>query len=145
MKAFRFSLERALHVRRAQLKIEQSKLQILFQQREQLELQGATILTEAASVRRAIAQESLLKTSEICTVPDYQRSTKHRLVRLDRQKQELRKMTGEQKRLTLEAERRVKLLEHLREKRFSGWSALAQKEQETFAADAYLARWAVTH
>jgi hypothetical protein len=145
MKAFRFPLERALHVRRTQLEVEQSRLEILLHQREQLELQGAGILTEAASTRHAITKELLLKTHEISTVPDYQRNTKLRLARLDRQKQELMKVTQDQKRLTLEAERKVKLLEQLRDKRFSEWNSLAQKEQETFAADAYLARWAVTH
>jgi flagellar export protein FliJ len=145
MKTFRFPLDQALHIRRAQLEIEQAKLQRLLHQRQQLEQQGAAILMEAANTRRAIATQVLLNANEIATLPDYQRGAKHRLLKLDRMKQDLLKRTQDQSRATLEAERKVKLLEKLREKRFKEWNSEMQKEQENFAADAYLSRWTVSH
>jgi hypothetical protein len=74
-------------------------------------------------------------------MPDYQRGIKSRLEKLRQQKQDLLKRRQEQQRLTVEAERRVKLLEKLREQRFAEWEAAMEREQESFAGDAYLARW----
>jgi len=41
----------------------------------------------------------------------------------------------------LEAQRRVRLLERLRERRFSEWEAELNRELEALAAESYLARW----
>jgi flagellar export protein FliJ len=144
VKAFHFPLDRALHIRRAQLEIEQAKHQRLMRDREQLELQVVRIQTEAAAARNAITTQALLVPGEISTMPDYLRGTKQRLVKLDHVRQELVSKMQEQKRQLLEAERRVKLLEKLRTKRLGAWEIEMHKEQETFAADAYLARWIVS-
>jgi hypothetical protein len=141
MKAFRFTLDRALHIRRSQLGIEQDKLQKFIRDREQLELQATSIRSEAAGARRLVSSQELIAAEEISTVPDYQRSAKHRLLKLDQQKQDLLTQTQEQRRKTFEAERKVKLLEQLRDRRFAQWSSMMEKEQEAFASDAYLARW----
>jgi flagellar export protein FliJ len=144
VKAFRFPLDRALHIRRAQLEIEQAKHQRLLRDREQLELNVMKIQTETAAARNAIATQALLVPGEISTMPDYLRSTKQSLLKLDQTRQELVKKTQEHRRQLLEAERRVKLLEKLRTKRLGAWEIETQKEQETFAADAYLARWIIS-
>jgi hypothetical protein len=145
MKAFRFPLDRALHIRRTQLEIERAKLQKLTNDREQLELQATELLLESVNTRRTILTQGLVTAGEISTMPDYQRNTREHLRRLDRQKQDLLKKTESQMHQAVEAERKVKLLERLRGQRFAEWNSLAQKEQENFIADAYLARWTVSH
>jgi flagellar export protein FliJ len=144
VKAFRFPLDRALHIRRAQFEIEQAKLQLMTREREQLEIKVTEIVTEAATARRTLATQALLVPGEISTMPDYQRGTKQMLLKLEQQKVDLARRSQEQKRQTLEAERRVKLLEKLREKRFGEWETQMEKDQEAFTADAYLARWTVS-
>jgi flagellar export protein FliJ len=141
MKAFRFALDRALHIRRTQLEIERSKLQKLVREGEQLDKQAAALIAEAAGNRRMVSTQQLLTGSEIAMMPDYQRASKQRLLKLDSLKQDLVKRIQEQQRQTVEAERKVKLLEKLRAKRFSEWETLTRKEQEDFASDAFLARW----
>jgi hypothetical protein len=144
MKAFRFPLDRALHIRRAQLEQERARHQRLIRQREQLELHATTIQQEAVTARQAIATQTLLLPGEMSTLPDYQRGAKYRLLKLDQERQTLVKKIQEQQRQTVEAERKVKLLEKLRTKRFTAWDTEMQKEQENFAADAHLARWTVS-
>jgi flagellar export protein FliJ len=144
VKAFRFPLDRALHIRRAQFEIEQAKLQLITREREQLEIKVTEIVTEAATARRTLATQALLVPGEISTMPDYQRGTKQMLLKLEQQKVDLARRSQEQKRQTLEAERKVKLLEKLREKRFDEWETQMEKDQEAFTADAYLARWTVS-
>jgi hypothetical protein len=141
MKAFRFPLDRALRIRRAQFEIELAKLQRFTRDREQVEVQARRIQMEAANTRRTIASQPLIVPGEISTMPDYQHGIKQGLLKLDRQCQELIKRVQEQQRQTVEAERKVKLLEKHRAKRFTEWETEMAKEQETFAAEAYLARW----
>jgi len=46
-----------------------------------------------------------------------------------------------QRGLVLKAERDVRLLEKLREKRLGEWQAAADKEQEALASELFLAQW----
>jgi hypothetical protein len=144
VKAFRFPLDRALHIRRAQLEVEQAKLQGLTHQREQLAMQTAQVIDEAAATRRAIATQSPLIPGEISTMSDYQRSIKQNLHKLAQRSQELAGAVMKQQQQAIEAERKVKLLEKLRTKRFDEWETQMEKDQENFSADAYLARWTVS-
>jgi len=144
VRAFRFPLDRALHIRRAQLEVEQAKLQRLMRDREQFEFQVNEIRAESSATRRLITAQLSLVPGEISTMPDYQRGAKLRLQKLEREKQELSKKTQDQQRQTIEAECKVKLLEKLRAKRFAEWETGMNKEQENFAADAHLARWSVS-
>jgi flagellar export protein FliJ len=145
MKTFRFTLDRALHIRRAQLEVEQARLQQLIRDREQLERHAAELAKEALLTRRLILAQPLVTAGEIATMPDYQRGAEQRLQKFDRQRQDLLKKVQDQQGRTIEAERKVKLLEKLRGQRFDEWNSLMQKEQENFAADAYLARLTTSH
>jgi hypothetical protein len=49
----------------------------------------------------------------------------------------------EQRKVMLEARRKLRLLEKLKERRYAEWSAAAAKELEEMASESYLARWAV--
>jgi flagellar export protein FliJ len=142
MKTFRFPLDRALHIRRTQHEVEQAKLQKLIREREQIALRTNAVRAEAANIRRTLSLQPMLAAGEVSTMPDYQRGAAQKLVKLENQKQGLSKCILDQQRLTLEAERKVKLLERLRSQRFEEWNSEMEKEQENFAADAYLARWA---
>jgi flagellar protein FliJ len=144
VKVFHFSLDRALHIRRAQFEVERVKYQRLERDREQLEAQVTAIQVEAAHARSAIVARTHLLPGEISTMPDYLRGTKQRLSKLDELRKDLARRLQEQQRQLVEAERKVKLLEKLRTKRFGEWQTEMQKEQETFAADAYLARWTIS-
>ena len=48
---------------------------------------------------------------------------------------------AEQQKLMLEARRRCRLLERLKERRFTEWTAARDREVEEIAAESYLARW----
>jgi flagellar export protein FliJ len=144
VKVFHFPLHRALHIRRAQLELERIKYQRLMRDREQLELQVTAIQVDAADTRSAIATRTHLLPGEISTMPDYLRGARQRLRKLDELRKELANRLQEQQRQMVEAERKVKLLEKLRTRRFGEWENEMLKEQETFAADAYLARWSIS-
>ena len=142
MKAFQFPLDRALKIRRIQQEIERGKLQTLTRDREQLDLSANAVRAEAANTRSALSDQPVLPAIEMSTMPDYQRGAAQRIVKLQLQKQDLLRQIVDQQNLTLEADRKVKLMERLRSQRLAEWESQVQKEQENFAADAYLARWA---
>ena len=48
---------------------------------------------------------------------------------------------SKQQREMLEARRRVRLIEKLKDKQFQAWKSEADREQENLSAELYLARW----
>ena len=95
--------------------------------------------------RRWVSNNTPMESTTISTMNDFQRQAKILIQRMDRQKAELTGQGETQKLKVIEYQRRVKLLEKLRGKRLSEWEAAMQNEQETFASDAFLARWSVQH
>jgi flagellar export protein FliJ len=145
MKAFRFPLDRALHLRRMQLEIEQVRLQQI--QAEILRIHNSVAALEQFGVetRNWISGNRSLDSGSICTVADFQQRSRQVVLAMAHRTRDLRGQAEAQKARTLEARRRVKLLEILRESRYAEWLSEADREQETFAAEAFLARWSVTH
>jgi flagellar export protein FliJ len=145
MKAFRFPLDRALHLRRMQLEMEQVKLQQI--QSEVLRIGNSVAALEQFGVetRKWISGNASLDSGNICTVSDFQQRSRQVVVAMERRTSDLQTQAEAQKAKALEARRKVKLLETLRESRQVEWLSEVDREQETFAADAYLARWSATH
>jgi flagellar export protein FliJ len=55
---------------------------------------------------------------------------------------EAQKQLEVQQKVMLEARRRCRLLERLRERRLSEWQTACNRETETLASESFLARWA---
>lgn len=145
MKTFRFALDRALHLRRIQLEMEQARLAQLGAEVLRIRKSVAALTDFGTETRNWISGKTSLNSGSIVTVSDFQKRSRQHVQAMECKIGELQAQTEAQKVKALEARRKVKLLETLRDARYTEWLAEADREQETFAADAYLARWTATH
>lgn len=141
MKAFRFPLERVLQWRRTQLELERAAMQHLVQRKLELDSAVQAIAASRTVAELAIAHASSLDSRELQTLSAYQnRTTREKRSLLERRPQLDREVATQLVKIT-EAQRRVKLLERLREQRLQEWTGEMAKEQEQFATEAWLGQW----
>jgi flagellar export protein FliJ len=138
---FHFSLEKALDLRRLQLELEESKFQQ--QAAALLELDR---MRERMRASRANA-EAQVRTGEWALGFDLAALGAFRL-HLQAKEKELaqRRVEGEKKleerrNAMLEARRRCRLLERLKERRKAEWDTAFNRELEAVAAESFLAQW----
>ena len=141
MKAFRFSLDRVLRVRRTQLDVELLQLQKIQQELARVTAAETSLEKFGTDTRKWVAGSTPLESTTISTMIDFQRQAKTLAVRMEREKAGLISQKAAQDVKLIEFQRRVKMLEKLRAKRLGGWAIEVDKEQENFASDAHLARW----
>lgn len=143
MKAFRFPLERVLHWRRTQLELDKTAMQQLAARRTQLDNAVRALTDQRAAAEHSIARPGTVDAFEFSTMSAFQgRVFRQKLELLARQK-ELERETAAQVAKTMESQRRVRLLERLREKHLAKWTTEVNAEQERFAAEAWLGRWPI--
>jgi flagellar export protein FliJ len=141
LKAFHFHLDRVLGWRHAELELEHLKIRQLTAELQQLD--GA--LAELATARTAARQEVLIvgpldgsDLTALATYLHHSNQTEQALL-LRRQNQERR--IDEQHGRLLEARRRLRVIEKFKARRFEEWRYELNRELESFASEAFLARW----
>jgi hypothetical protein len=141
MKAFRFSLERALHWRGIQCELEEAKSTRLGTERVALAQQLVNIATARKSAAESILSSAEILSAEFQTLATYNNWTEQQKVRIAQKARQLDQQIAEQALRTAEARRKKKLLEKLREGRLQKWTALRDSEDEQVAADSWLSRY----
>jgi len=141
MNAFRFSLQKALELRRRQLELAEAQ----YQQRaaDLAALDRARVETEAAgaSANREVRQWDPIAGQDLSALDRFRLRLKSESVRIAARREEAARQTAEQRAAMLEARRRCLLLEKLRERRLGEWRAARDRELEELAGDAFLAGW----
>lgn len=141
MSAFRFSLERVLEWRRAQLAIEESRF------RERQASLAALDAERAALEASGIEAEMEVRARHPLSGDDLAALGAFRLgLRTRRQQIAVRRVRSvaaleAQSKAMLEARRRCRLLERLRERREAEWRLADDRALEELAGESYLARW----
>jgi flagellar FliJ protein len=141
MKPFRFPLDRVLEWRREELETEQAALRALHAERERLQARRRWLEESLEAERRALVASATVESQALEALESWKVWVRGEFQRLGSLAQELERRIAVQRFKTLEAQRKVKLLERLREKAFQRWTAELNRELENFAAEAYLARW----
>src|SRR5215469_5952387 len=138
MKAFRFRLDQALRWRRAQADQLRAKAAAAADRisvlSADLEARERTLHSDAESLTQRPDSEGLQNWSA------YMRRVKREKTDVEKRLREAERLLGEQIRLLVEANRKVRLLDKLREKAAQQWNADMQRELEAFANDAFLGR-----
>jgi flagellar export protein FliJ len=141
MIAFKFRLQRVLHLKEIELKTEEFKLEALLQRR--LEMQAGIEAAEQTvrSERESIESATYANSAQLLAFEQFKR-------RAEKERQEaLRNLAAhdevieKQRAVIVEARRGILLLEKLREKRHADWQVEADKEMESLAADFSAAQW----
>lgn len=141
MKAFAFPLERALNWRRAQLDLEQARARAIAGKMAELANRREDLRNERSSAERHILASKTVEAEELGAIGKFHLSVAKRDSALIEQSAKCERELRGQRGKLVEAQRKVKLLEILRQKRLAQWSSAVAREQEQFAGEAFLGRW----
>jgi len=144
MKSFQFPLEKALEWRRTQLELEEAKHKreiaaVAAIDRRQAEVEASGVRAET-EVRRWNPIES----GDLAALAHYRLKVKAEEAALARHRSYAAQKLAAQQKQMMEARRRCRLLERLKERRLAEWSSARDKELDEIAAESYLARWSRT-
>jgi flagellar export protein FliJ len=141
MNAFHFPLQKALQLRQTQLELAEARYK---QQVAAVgELDRLRAETEASGARAEIEvrQWSPVAGHDLAALERFRLRVKSEEVRIAEQRAEAAREVATRQEAMLQARRRCKLLERLRERRLAEWQAGRDRELEELANDSFLAQW----
>jgi hypothetical protein len=142
MTSFRFQLQKVLQWRETQLELEE----IRFKQQAAAvaELDRARAELEAAGIRAEVEVRkwSPIAGRDLAALGGFRLHVKMQQREIAARRAERQKALEAQQAVMLEARRRCRLLERLRERRLAEWQAASDREVEEVAAESFLAGWA---
>jgi flagellar protein FliJ len=141
MKSFRFPLQRVLEWRQAQLELEESNYRRQMEIVAGLERHVAELEASEVAAERLVRAWNPVNGAELEALGSFRKHVKAQEREMQVPCAEARKRLAAQQQLMLEARRRVRLLEKLKERRLAEWRAAADKELEETASESFLARW----
>jgi flagellar export protein FliJ len=145
MNTFQFPLQRALDWRRTQLKLAEARVEQqlaalagIDQARAELDAMGHRTEVE-------VRQFQSLEGGDLSALGSFRLAIKVRGRELAAKRVECQNELAARQAVMLEARRRCRLLERLKERRWAEWQSAAGRELDELAADSYLAQWARRH
>jgi hypothetical protein len=138
MKKFAFRLDSALRWRDTQLKVERGKLGALLAEEAKLKDNLETLGSERRAALQCLAKEQLFSL-DLRSLSSYLVGAEARATMLQEQIRKRGKVVSEQRERVVHAERNVKLLLKLRQKREVEWKAGLEREIEANAEESWLA------
>jgi hypothetical protein len=141
MKTFQFPLEKALDWRRVQLELEEARYKQQVASLAGLDRRRAEV--EASGIRAEIQvrEWSPIAAGDLSALGNFRLHVKAEESKIARSRSEAAQKLAEQQKCMLEARRRCRLLERLKERRLAEWTAGRDRELDEIAAESYLARW----
>jgi hypothetical protein len=139
MKKFEFRLDAALRWRNTQLQVERARLQKLLGEEQRLKNSLQSLLDEKQKALSELRTAEHLQSFDLRTVSIYLVGADARACLL---RENIAKCAGpirQQRQKLLEAERNVRLLEELKEKRYSEWVHALNQEIDEAAEESWLA------
>jgi hypothetical protein len=140
MRRFQFRLESVLGWRGVELEIEEGRLEQLFTERRGWDDQALAL--EAR--RRESAQLITAKTldgQQLAAFTHHRRYLEREAARIAAQRAECEKRIAAQQQRVVEAERKVRLLERLKERRLAEWTLDFNRQTEALASERFLSKW----
>ncbi len=141
MKAFHFPLDSALHWRRTQFELEQSRAQTIVGGIARIDELRTDLRNERSSAEREILRSDTVEARELAAIAAFQLGVKRREAVMSERRLGMERDLAAQRVKSIEAQRNVKIIENLRRKRLAEWSSDVSREQERFAAETHLGRW----
>jgi flagellar biosynthesis chaperone FliJ len=138
---FRFRLQKVLDWRQMQLEIEE--LNFKRQAAALADLDRARAELEAAAIKAEVQVRdwSPLAGRDLAALGSFRLYVKTKEREIAARRAECQEKLDAQQRVMLEARRRCRLLERLKERRFAEWDLAQNRELEQLATESYLAQW----
>ncbi len=141
MRRFRFRLESVLGWRLIQLELEETKLQRLLEELRGLESRQAALEVAKAEAERSVLSLQVVEAQELRALEAHRLHLASEKARLREQQADCAARIAAQRDAVRKAEQNLRLLEKIKQRRFAEWAREVDKEQESLAAEVFLARW----
>jgi len=145
MKQFTFPLNRVMDWRRAQTRIEESRLQRLLAEARGIDAREASLNEERAASERALLAGPAVTGFELAALDAFQRYTETERGRIAHARADCGRRIAAQLDVVNVKRREVRLLEKLKERRLRTWQEELGREIDREADEAYLAKWNRQH
>jgi flagellar export protein FliJ len=130
MKAFRFRLEQVLNWRRTELDLEEDRLRKMHRAVEALDRERAELASARDDAGRSLLSRAAVYGADLQLLASYQDAVKRQSARLERSRTERQAEIAAQQEKLMEARRRFRLLEKLRERRLAEWRYESDRQAE---------------
>lgn len=140
MKRFEFRLHRVLDLRRQQAEAERARLESLVAAAARLSEEIRSLGTQLDQARAHVRHAPSSAGEDFLALAHFESHIHRRTDALEKRSQQLAQEVAAQRARVVEANRKLKLLEKLESRRRSEWQAECNKELESAAAEAHLAR-----
>jgi hypothetical protein len=141
MQPFRFRLDRVLQWRRNKRQLEEARLASCLALAQASEREMERLRAERDSIDRGMLRRDAIPASDFLDLSRYRIRAQKEEMELAEERRQRLLMAAEQRVRVLQAQRGVKLLEKMKERRLQEHTALAWQEVEEAAAAAFLSRW----
>jgi hypothetical protein len=142
MKTFRFRLEKVLEWYTRQYELEERRLIACLAALSDAKAALAALLAESLSVERDMLARKAIPAQEFAALGLYRLGARKREVELNGARERCQAEVDAQRIKVRAAEKRVRLLEKLRERRLAEYTYAETRELEQLAADVFFAKWA---
>jgi len=141
MNSFRFPLQKVLDWRHTQLELEETRFKQQLAALAALDAEHAEL--EAAGIKAEIQVRDWrpLEGRDLTALGSFRLSVKQKEAQNDIRRQECRSHLEARQSAMLEARRRCRLLERLKDRRLAEWQSAHDRELEQLAAESFLAKW----
>jgi flagellar export protein FliJ len=141
MKKFAFPLGRVMDFRRMQARMEEVKLEALYAELRAMDTREVALILQKAQSEKALRAAPSVSGLDLQLFSEFSAAMKEELKRMDKARADCRRRIDAQLAVLTVKRREVRLLEHLKEKRFEKWEKEMFKEIDQQAEEAYLAKW----
>jgi hypothetical protein len=145
MNAFQFPLEKVLEWRRKQLELEEVRLRLAIAALAELDRSRAALAAAGTRAEVDVRERRPVQGLDLEALGEFRLNIQKRDREAAGRRTECLQALAAQQAAMLEARRRCRLLERLRDRRLAEWTAARDRELEGLASEAYLARWQRTH
>lgn len=136
MKSFRFRLDRVLDWRRTELEMEETRLKQMHAALAALDREKAALETARDDAGRAVVNSRSVYGAELQLLSGYKVAVKRLSARLDQKRRAGEQAAAAQQQKLLEARRRLRLLENLKDRRLAEWKYETERQMEADAPPA---------
>jgi hypothetical protein len=140
MKRFRFPLERVRRWRSEQLGVEELKLQQVRAERQALASAKTQVQNDLAKTEGEVLSQPSLEALDLQSLDSFRHYIRGRVRDIENREQQMEEKVVAQRQRVIEARRQFELLDRLHQKALTEWRTAADTEQETLAAEMFLAK-----
>lgn len=145
MKKFDFPLHRVMEFRRTQARLEEIKMENLYVALRAVDSREVALIEQRVQSEKALKAAKSVMGCDLESFNTYRVAMKEEQKRMDKTRAELRKKIDAQLAIVTAKRRDVKLLEHLKQRRFEAWEKDMLKEIDQQAEETFLAKWRTTN